>query len=206
MPNRLHRRRRTSSCAPRLAHRGARRRGPRPRPRCSPTARRCVFRPRSRPAALGARASPARARPRAPRLRRRRRQRRPRALVGPASRAAGRAGPQRELLDLYPRLQHAGAAAVGRRGPPASARRRRGGARADRRAQLRVLPGTGYLIAYDDPVGVARELVRVLRIGFPGHPRDQGRRAMSQATPVRRRDRARRSRTSRSPASRCRSR
>ncbi len=26
-------------------------------------------------------------------------------------------------------------------------------------AQLRVLPGTGFLIAYDDPVGVARELV-----------------------------------------------
>ncbi|HUR85915.1 MAG TPA: hypothetical protein VMY78_11260, partial [Solirubrobacteraceae bacterium] len=25
-------------------------------------------------------------------------------------------------------------------------------------AQLRVLPGTGFLIAYDDPVGVAREL------------------------------------------------
>jgi pimeloyl-ACP methyl ester carboxylesterase len=25
-------------------------------------------------------------------------------------------------------------------------------------AQLRILPGTGYLIAYDDPVGVAREL------------------------------------------------
>jgi pimeloyl-ACP methyl ester carboxylesterase len=25
-------------------------------------------------------------------------------------------------------------------------------------AQLRVLPGTGYLLAYDDPVGVAREL------------------------------------------------
>ena len=24
--------------------------------------------------------------------------------------------------------------------------------------QLRVLPGTGFLIAYDDPVGVAREL------------------------------------------------
>jgi hypothetical protein len=24
---------------------------------------------------------------------------------------------------------------------------------------LRVLPGTGYLMAYDDPVGVARELV-----------------------------------------------
>ena len=26
-------------------------------------------------------------------------------------------------------------------------------------AQLRVLPGTGFLMAYDDPVGVARELV-----------------------------------------------
>ncbi len=26
-------------------------------------------------------------------------------------------------------------------------------------AQLRILPGTGYLMAYDDPVGVARELV-----------------------------------------------
>jgi pimeloyl-ACP methyl ester carboxylesterase len=25
-------------------------------------------------------------------------------------------------------------------------------------AQLRVLPGTGFLMAYDDPVGVAREL------------------------------------------------
>jgi pimeloyl-ACP methyl ester carboxylesterase len=25
-------------------------------------------------------------------------------------------------------------------------------------AQLRVLPGTGFLLAYDDPVGVAREL------------------------------------------------
>jgi len=26
------------------------------------------------------------------------------------------------------------------------------------RGELRVLPGTGFLIAYDDPVGVAREL------------------------------------------------
>ena len=26
-------------------------------------------------------------------------------------------------------------------------------------AQLRTLPGTGFLIAYDDPVGVARELI-----------------------------------------------
>ena len=29
-------------------------------------------------------------------------------------------------------------------------------------AILRVLPGTGYLIAYDDPVGVARELLSFL--------------------------------------------
>ena len=29
-------------------------------------------------------------------------------------------------------------------------------------AILRVLPGTGYLIAYDDPVGVARELISFL--------------------------------------------
>jgi pimeloyl-ACP methyl ester carboxylesterase len=27
------------------------------------------------------------------------------------------------------------------------------------RGQLRVLPGTGFLMTYDDPVGVARELV-----------------------------------------------
>jgi pimeloyl-ACP methyl ester carboxylesterase len=26
-------------------------------------------------------------------------------------------------------------------------------------AHLRTLPGTGFLIAYDDPVGVARELI-----------------------------------------------
>jgi pimeloyl-ACP methyl ester carboxylesterase len=30
-------------------------------------------------------------------------------------------------------------------------------------AQLRVLPGTGYLMAYDDPVGVARELAAFCR-------------------------------------------
>ena len=30
-------------------------------------------------------------------------------------------------------------------------------------AQLRVLPGTGFLLAYDDPVGVARELAAFIR-------------------------------------------
>ena len=69
-------------------------------------------------------------------------------------------GPQRHLLDAYPRHRHAGAAAVGHRGPRPSARwppRRRSICIPD--AQLRTLPGTGFLMAYDDPVGVARELI-----------------------------------------------
>jgi pimeloyl-ACP methyl ester carboxylesterase len=68
-------------------------------------------------------------------------------------------GPQLRLLELYPRLQMpvlllwadrdrlyplAGAEETLRLLPD---------------AQLRVLPGTGFLIAYDDPVGLARELV-----------------------------------------------
>ena len=37
---------------------------------------------------------------------------------------------------------------------------RPGGARPARPTrQLRTLPGTGFLMAYDDPVGVARELI-----------------------------------------------
>jgi pimeloyl-ACP methyl ester carboxylesterase len=67
-------------------------------------------------------------------------------------------GAQHELLDLYPRLKmpvlllwadedhmHPLAVAEEAVGLIAS-------------AQLRVLPNTGYLIAYDDPAGVAREL------------------------------------------------
>ena len=68
-------------------------------------------------------------------------------------------GPQAQLLELYPTLtmpvlllwadrDHlhplAGAEAALRLLPD---------------GQLRILPGTGFLIAYDDPVGVARELV-----------------------------------------------
>ncbi len=67
-------------------------------------------------------------------------------------------GPRLELLELYPRLtmpvlllwaddDHLHPLAVAE-----EARELIGG------AALRVLPGTGYLIAYDDPVGVAREL------------------------------------------------
>jgi pimeloyl-ACP methyl ester carboxylesterase len=67
-------------------------------------------------------------------------------------------GAQHDLLDLYPRLQmpvlllwadedHMHPLSVAE-----EARELIGG------AVLRVLPATGYLIAYDDPVGVAREL------------------------------------------------
>ncbi len=78
---------------------------------------------------------------------------------GRASRGAGRPAPQHELLDLYPQLDDAGAAAVGRPRralhPLAVAEE---ALELIEHAVLRVLPGTGYLIAYDDPVGVAREL------------------------------------------------
>ena len=109
--------------------------GPRAGPR-----RQAGVPPVGRRAAVGA-AQPGGARPRPPRVRRRRRQRQPRPLVGASSRAAGRSRPQRELLDAYPQMDDAGAAAVGRGGPGASA------ATAARRrstccptAQLRMLP------------------------------------------------------------------
>ncbi len=68
-------------------------------------------------------------------------------------------GAQTQLLDAYPRLEHAGAAAVGRSGPRCtrwSRPKRRCALLPD--GQLRVLQSTGFLIAYDDPVGLAREL------------------------------------------------
>jgi pimeloyl-ACP methyl ester carboxylesterase len=68
------------------------------------------------------------------------------------------AGPRRDLLDLYPRLDmpvlllwadddHLHPLAVAEEAAALISG-----------SLLRVLPGTGYLIAYDDPVGVAREL------------------------------------------------
>jgi pimeloyl-ACP methyl ester carboxylesterase len=67
-------------------------------------------------------------------------------------------GPQRELLEAYPRIEAPVLllwADRDRYHPLAGAEEA-----LDRLpdGQLRVLPGTGYLIAYDDPVGVAREL------------------------------------------------
>jgi pimeloyl-ACP methyl ester carboxylesterase len=67
-------------------------------------------------------------------------------------------GPQRDLLQAYPRIEAPVLllwADRDRYHPLAGAEEA-----LDRLpdGQLRVLPGTGYLIAYDDPVGVAREL------------------------------------------------
>jgi pimeloyl-ACP methyl ester carboxylesterase len=67
-------------------------------------------------------------------------------------------GPRRELLDLYPRLELPVLllwADADRRHPLQAAEE---ALDLLPHAQLRVLSGTGFLMAYDDPVGVAREL------------------------------------------------
>jgi len=67
-------------------------------------------------------------------------------------------GPQTQLLELYPRLTMPVLllwADEDRMHPLAAAEE---ALAMIPRGQLRVLPGTGFLIAYDDPVGVAREL------------------------------------------------
>jgi pimeloyl-ACP methyl ester carboxylesterase len=67
-------------------------------------------------------------------------------------------GPRRELLDAYPRLQMPVLllwADEDRLHPLQGAEE---ALDLLPEGMLRVLPGTGYLIAYDDPVGVAREL------------------------------------------------
>jgi pimeloyl-ACP methyl ester carboxylesterase len=67
-------------------------------------------------------------------------------------------GPRRELLDLYPRLELPVLLlwADEDRRHPLQAAEEALDLLPD--AQLRVLTGTGFLMAYDDPVGVAREL------------------------------------------------
>jgi pimeloyl-ACP methyl ester carboxylesterase len=67
-------------------------------------------------------------------------------------------GPQTQLLELYPHLDMPVLllwADEDRLHPLATAEE---ALAMIPRGQLRVLPGTGYLIAYDDPVGLAREL------------------------------------------------
>lgn len=69
------------------------------------------------------------------------------------------AGPQRDLLDVYPRMTLPVLllwADQDRAHPPTAAQE---ALRWLPDAQLRTLAGTGFLMAYDDPVSVARELI-----------------------------------------------
>ena len=158
MPNRLHTRRPAPArCARRwrpLARLGG---VPGPRPRRRAHARGTSSRPSLGAAAVGA-ATPPRATSSATR-----------SPTSPATRTSCARGrrlargwprdAQRELLDAYARHRRARAAAVGRRGPAASAARRRGGARPlPRRAAARAAAARASSSAYDDPVGLAREL------------------------------------------------
>ena len=117
-----------------------------------------VFRPVDGRAAVGA-AQPRRPRPGPPRFRRRRRQRQPRAGVGEVR--APLAAPSRSAICSTPtRGSSARCCCCGpTRTPPirSTAPRRRSTCcptRSCARCQR-----TGFLIAYDDPVGVARELI-----------------------------------------------
>ncbi len=69
------------------------------------------------------------------------------------------ASPQRQLLDAYPRISSPVLLlwAEDDPGHPLVAAQEALDVLPD--AQLRTLPGTGFLMAYDDPVGVARELI-----------------------------------------------
>jgi pimeloyl-ACP methyl ester carboxylesterase len=68
-------------------------------------------------------------------------------------------GPQRHLLDAYPSMHMPVLLLWGTEDPahPLLAAHEALDLIPD--AQLRTLPGTGFLMAYDDPVGVARELI-----------------------------------------------
>jgi pimeloyl-ACP methyl ester carboxylesterase len=67
-------------------------------------------------------------------------------------------GPPRQLLDLYPRLQMPVLLLWADADPLHPLAVAEEAAALIPRSMLRVLPGTGYLLAYDDPVGLAREL------------------------------------------------
>jgi pimeloyl-ACP methyl ester carboxylesterase len=68
------------------------------------------------------------------------------------------AGPRRELLDLYPRLEAPVLLLWADADVFHPLEVAEEAAALIPRSLLRVLPGTGFLIAYDDPVGAAREL------------------------------------------------
>ena len=68
------------------------------------------------------------------------------------------AGAQTELLDAYPLLEPPVLLLMGRRRSRVPACARRGGPRSDPRGSAEGARGGGYLLSYDDPVGLAREL------------------------------------------------
>jgi pimeloyl-ACP methyl ester carboxylesterase len=70
--------------------------------------------------------------------------------------------PQRELLDAYPQVREPVLLLWAEEDPlyPVSGAQEALDLLPD--AQLRTLPGTGFLMAYDDPVGLARELIAFL--------------------------------------------
>jgi hypothetical protein len=151
MPSVMHRRPPSHRAARALLHAGA---VPGLDRAVSHTAR-LVLPPGEGRAAVGA-LEPGRARPRPSRVRRRRRQREPRAQLG--ARGAALAGRLSRPARQLPADRAAGAAAVGRRGPGAPVAIAEEALDLLPDAQLRVLPGTGFLMGYDDPVGLAREL------------------------------------------------
>jgi len=67
-------------------------------------------------------------------------------------------GPQRQLFDLYPRLEAPVLLLWADRDPLYPLEPAEEALAMLPRAQLRVLESTGFLMAYDDPVGLAREL------------------------------------------------
>lgn len=67
-------------------------------------------------------------------------------------------GAQRQLLDLYPRLDMPVLLLWADQDPMHPLRTAEEALPLLPRGQLRVLPSTGFLMAYDDPVGLAREL------------------------------------------------
>ena len=78
---------------------------------------------------------------------------------GPSSRVAGRAEPQRQLLDAYPRIDLPVLLLWADEDPAHPLIGAYEALDLLPNAQLRTLPATGFLMAYDDPVGVARELI-----------------------------------------------
>jgi pimeloyl-ACP methyl ester carboxylesterase len=71
-------------------------------------------------------------------------------------------GPQRQLLDAYPRMDLPVLLLWAEEDPAFPLAGAQEALDVLPNAQLRTLPGTGFLMAYDDPVAVARELISFL--------------------------------------------